>query len=172
MKRFLFFVALVVVASLVAPFGARAGTTTAQSMGAGPHGYDWLVGTWSCTNSIPSPGGGPKTSTFTSSLTDSGAVLIRVKGAHFDETAYIAYAPKTKSWSVPSAFSDGSYELETSTQSGPKVVFAGTYYPASGASMKVRDTFTEPSTTKETDLGEFQAGGSWKTLYNISCTKT
>ncbi len=60
MKR-LFSIALLL--SLVVPSETQAasGSMSTPMMGVGPHGFDYLIGSWSCINSIPSNIGGPAT---------------------------------------------------------------------------------------------------------------
>jgi hypothetical protein len=171
MKKFL---SLAMLAMLVlAPSAARTQTST-NMIGVGPHGYDFLIGSWTCTNTTPTPMAGPSVSKFTASRSNQGSSLvIRTSGKNFDSTSYLTYVPAAKTWWTPSAFADGSYETESTTQSGKKVVFSGSYFnAASGKTTQVRDTFVQPSIATYTDLGEYQAGGVWKKQYNITCTKT
>jgi hypothetical protein len=175
LKKLLCFALLAALA--IAPSAARSQPSmmSSSAYGAGPRGYDWLIGTWSCTNTMASASAmsGPASTTFTGSKSGSGGVMIRVSGKNFDETAYLAYLPKTKTWWGPFAFSDGSYEIETSTGTGRKITWTGTYTGASdGQTMKVRDLYTVFSATKQNDVGQYQSGGSWKNLYNINCTKS
>jgi len=171
-KSFFFFVS--VAALLLVPFAARSQSMamSAFTPGAGPHGYDWIIGTWACTNSVPSPLGGPSSTTFVVARSNAGSALFaRVTGKNFDESWYLTYAAKTKTWWVPTAYADGSYEIESSTSTGKKVVWAGSYYSAAGKAMKVRDLFTN-GPTKTNDVGQYQSGSAWKTLYNVTCSKS
>jgi hypothetical protein len=169
--------ALGVLAALAAaPLAAQSQSTATSTsmMGVGAHGYDWLIGTWSCINSMPSPMGGPKNQTLTASRSEEGAALfLRGTGKNFDLATYIAYAPKTKTWWGPVAFADGSYGSESTTDTGKKTVWTGTYVSAdSGKTLHTRDTYTMLSPTKYTDLGEYQSAGSWKPTYKTTCTKS
>ena len=142
------------------------------SMGAGPTGYDFLIGTWTCTSSAATAMGGPSTSTLTASRAQAGgAIYIRSTGKGFDEAGYAVYSPKSKTWWNPNAFADGGYSTESSTQSGKKTVWTGVYVTASGKTIHIRDTYMLSSMTKFTDLDEIQAGGAWKAQYTITCTK-
>ncbi len=38
--------------------------------------------------------------------------------------------------------------------------------------MTVRDMYTLLSPTKQLDVGQSQSGGTWKTLYTVTCTKS
>jgi hypothetical protein len=153
------------------PCTAQAQSIMSTSMiGVGAHGYDWLIGTWTCTNSAPSAMAGPAIVTLRASRGTAGSALIlRGTGKNFDSSGYLIYAPPR--WLNPSAFADGSHERESTLQIGNKVVWTGSYINASGTSMQVRDTYVSPSLTKYTDLGEYQTGGAWKKLYTITCTK-
>jgi hypothetical protein len=51
--------------------------------GAGPNGYDWQIGTWSCTNPTPSAISGPAKQTQTVTKISSGALLFHTIGANF-----------------------------------------------------------------------------------------
>jgi len=173
MKKLLFFVSLAALLSVQFVAQSRPVAASMATVGAGPNGYDWLIGTWSCTNKNPSPVAGPANSTFTAARANTGTtLLIRSKGKGFDTSSYLTYASKSKTWWAPAAFADGSYEVESSTGTGNKVTFSGTYYGASGPAMKVRDVYTLLSPTKQNDLGQAQSGGTWKTLYDVTCTKS
>jgi hypothetical protein len=143
-------------------------------VGVGAHGYDFLVGTWSCVNNAPSAIGGPKSTTLTfARSSDNSAVFARVTGKNFDGSSYITYAAKTKRWSNPSLYPDGSYQNESTTDTGKKTVWTGPYVNgASGKTTQTRDTYVMISPTKYTDVGQSLAGGVWKTQYKITCTKS
>jgi hypothetical protein len=142
------------------------------TIGVGPHGYDFLVGTWSCKNSVPSPMGGPATSTVVIARGLNGSLTVHVSGANFAAMAYVVYAAKTKTWWNPSAGADGSYGTESSQQTGKKTVWSGPYTDASGKTMQQRDTYTWPNSTTYTDLYQVEMGGAWKTEGDSTCTKT
>jgi hypothetical protein len=162
----------ILLTTLVVPCTAQAQTMAASVYGAGPHGYDWAIGTWSCTNSVPSPMGGPSSTTLTVARTNGGAIYYRATGTNFDNSWYNVYVPKTKSWVSPFILADGSYGTESTTMTGKKIVWTGTAFDSSsGKSVPIRDTNTI-SATKYSDLGEMQSGGTWKTQYNVSCTKS
>lgn len=170
MKKFLF--SFVLMTFVLAPCAALSQTAMSPSaVGVGPNGFDWAVGTWNCTNSLPSPMGGPATQTLTVSKTNGGAVMYHAVGENFDNTWYNVYIPATKSWTSPFIINDGTYGTETTTQSGAKIVWTGTATDPSGKIMHVRDT-NQMTPAKYTDLGEVQTGGTWKQQYNMSCTKS
>jgi len=172
MKRLLSFVML---ATLVVAPSAAQSQPTAMSLsmiGVGPHGYDFFIGTWTCNNPTPSAMAGPSTFTITVARSNaSPALFVRTAGKNFDTSGYVAYSSKTKTWWGPTAYADGSYGLETSTATGKKTVWSGSYFSASGKTMQIKDTYDQLTLTKYTDLGEYKAGGAWKTLYLITCTK-
>ncbi|MBV8373358.1 MAG: hypothetical protein JOY69_08875 [Candidatus Eremiobacteraeota bacterium] len=143
----------------------------AGTFGAGPHGYDWEIGTWSCTNSMPSPMGGPSKQTLTVSRTNGGAIMYRATGSNFDNVWYNVYLPNTQSWVSPFVVANGTHGSESTSQTGAKVVWVGVAYDATGKMMHVRDT-NSLGLTKYTDLGEYQSGGAWKEQYLVSCVKT
>jgi hypothetical protein len=164
---------LVALAALtVTPCAVRA-QTSLDKIGVGPHGNDYLIGTWSCTNSAPSALSGPSSVTETVVRGSvAGTLAVHASGKGFDGTGYVVYVAKTKTWWNPFAFADGSYEDESSTGTGAKLVFAGPYFnAATGQTTKIRDTYTTSSFTKQVDVGESQSGGAWKKQYTIVCTK-
>lgn len=168
MSRFLFAVTLAVLA--LAPSAAQS-QMTASMYGVGPHGFDGFVGTWSCTNTIPSPMGGPVHTTLTVTKTNAGAIFYRSVGANFDNSWYNVYMPSKKMWASPFIVSDGSYGTETTMQSGKKIVWVGTaYFADSGKTMPIRDT-NMLSLNRYDDLGEVRSGGAWKAQYSVSCTR-
>lgn len=158
-------------AIVFAPCATQASPMNATTYGAGPHGYDWAIGTWTCTNATPSPMGGPSTQTLTVTRTNSGAILYHATGQSFDNVWYDVYQPSTKSWVSPFILANGSYGTESTSQTGKKIVWVGMAFDASGKSMHIRDTNTI-GTGKYNDLGEYQSGGAWKTQYNVTCTKS
>lgn len=170
MKRILPFLTLatLIVAPCAAP--AASGPMSATMYGAGPHGYDWAIGSWSCTNAMPSPMGGPSKQMLTVTPTKAGAILYRATGANFDNSWYNIYVPSNNSWVSPFIVSNGTYGTESTSQSGKKIVWTGTAYDSSGKSMRVRDT-DAIGVGKYADLGEVESGGRWKTQYSVTCMK-
>ena len=165
------FLCLFVLATFfVDPCTARSQAMSASMNGVGPHGFDWSIGTWSCTNSMPSPMGGPSSQMLKVTRTSSGALMYHATGANFDNTWYNVYLPKTKSWTSPFMLADGSYGSESTSQTGKTIVWTGTAVDPNGKTMQVRDT-TGYSGTKYTDLGEARSGAVWKKQYNVTCTK-
>jgi hypothetical protein len=141
-------------------------------IGVGPHGYDFAIGTWSCTNSMPSAMSGPATTTLTLARSPQGSLMFHSTGGNFDSVGYVAYNAKTKTWWNPGSVGDGSYSIESTMQSGPKSVWTGTFFnAATRKTTPIRDTYNF-SATKYTDITQVQAGGAWKTVANIACTKS
>lgn len=173
MKKLLWFIT--VAALVAAPCAARAQSTMMSSsmLGVGPHGWDYYVGTWTCSNSVPSAMSGPASQTLTVSRSHAGGLFFRVTAKSFDESGYVTYAMNTKTWWNPASYYDGSYSLETSTDTGKKNVWTGTYFnAASGKTMPIRDTYTMLSPTNYTDMTQLKSGAVWKTSYNGNCTKS
>jgi hypothetical protein len=168
---------VVVAALLIGPGAAlsQSAMMSSSMMGSGAHGYDFLVGTWTCKNKLPaSPMAGPPTTTLSVSHTGAGSALFaRSTGANFESSGYISYDAKTKRWLGPTSVANGGYGIETSTQTGKKVVWAGTFTDgASGKSSQVRDTYTMTGSSSFTDLGQHMEGGAWKTHFDGTCTKS
>jgi hypothetical protein len=175
MKKLSAFITLALLA--LAPLAAQPQPMTASSMtqGVGAHGYDFLIGTWSCLNSMPvTPMSGPAATSATFSRSGQDPTLyFRVTGKNFEVSGYIAYAAKTKMWSNPVAFSDGSYSSESTTATGKSVTWTGSYVGAgSSKATKIRDTYTLTSATKYVDLSEYQDGSAWKASSKTTCTKS
>lgn len=169
MKRF--FLSIVLTTFVLIPCAVHSQTMSPSTNGVGPNGFDWAVGTWSCTNSMPSPMGGPSSQTLTVTKTGNGALMYHVTGTKFDETWYNVYLPQAKSWVSPFTYADGTYGTESTTQTGAKLVWTGAATDATGKTTQIRDTTTFEG-SKYTDLGEVQSGGTWKTQYNSTCTKS
>jgi hypothetical protein len=141
--------------------------------GVGAHGYDWFVGTWSCKNDLPSGIGGPAGQTVTVARAANGGFFVRVAGAGFDRSGYVAYVAQTKTWWNPFAYPNGNYASESTTQTGKKTVWSGPYFDAaSGKTVQVRDTYTVLGPESYTDVGQYQTNGTWKTGYSGACTKS
>jgi hypothetical protein len=158
--------------AVLVPSAALPQMTSSADYGNGPHGYDWMVGTWSCTNSMPSPMGGPAQTTLTVSKTNGGVIFYRSTGTNFDNSWYNVYVPSKKMWISPFIVSDGSYGTESTSQTGGKIVWVGTAYDGgSGKTMAIRDT-NVAGANKYTDLGEARFAGVWKEQYKVTCTRT
>ena len=159
-------------ALLLAPLGTPPQMSSTPMMGMGPHGYDFLIGSWSCVNSMPSPTGGPPNATQNFSRGNAPGVLFaRITGRGFDVSGYLFYDAKSKMWVTPTAYGNGDLSYETTTQMGKRVTFNGTYY-SGGKSMPMRDTFALPTWRSYTDLTELRMGGAWKAVARVSCRKT
>ncbi len=164
-----------VLAVFAALLGA-AGTVSAQSpmMSGGSHAYDWMLGTWTCKNTIPSALAGPAVQTLTATRSNTtGAIVWRYTGTNYDQYGFLAYAPKTKTWWSSWAYPGGSTGNESTKQTGRKSMWTGMIFNASnGKPFNIRDTYTVYSPTKFNDLGEDNSSGTWKSGYNGTCTKS
>ena len=170
MRRFFACTALLALA--IAPSIARSESpTSVSSVGVGAHGYDWLIGTWTCSNAAPSAMSGPTATTLTVTRNGAGALSIHTAGANFDGLGYVVYAAKTKTWWNPTALATGDYSTESSMQTGKKTVWTGTFY-SGGKSNAIRDTYTMTTMTAFKDLSEAQLNGAWKTEAKTTCTKS
>ena len=168
-----FFTVLALTVLGLAPGIALSQPMSVSMVGVGAHGYDFMIGSWSCTNSAPSRLGGPSTSSFTISRSVNGALLVHSTAANYDTSSYVVYSAKTKTWWSPTAYADGSYNFESTKQTGAKSVWTGTLFDAaSGTTNPIRDTFTFPNPTTQTDVTQVQVGGTWKTEANSTCTKS
>ena len=175
MKRLV--ISLAACAAVLAPnlAGPALGDTpmSMSAVGAGPHGYDYMVGTWSCTNSMhPSELGALASTTFTATKLKDGGIMIRTASPNGDVTAYDAYLAKTKSWYSPFADSGGKYGTESTQETGKTIRWIGAFYDTDGTMTPIRDTFTMLSMTKQVDLGEAKVGGVWKVTAKTTCTKS
>src|SRR5579871_1694378 len=150
MKRLLCLFSAMV--AFVAPSVARPQAMSSAMVGAGPHGYDFLIGTWTCKNSMPSPMGGPAQTTLVIASSVNGALSVRVTGSGFEALGFVVYAPKTKTWWNPSTSAGGGYGTESTRQTGKKTTWSGPFTdPSSGKTMQVRDTYTFTNPTTYTD---------------------
>ena len=144
-------------------------------IGVGPHGYDWLIGTWSCVDNMPSLTADPNAkSRVTVAKNAVGDALIgRESAKDFDSVFYSAYNTKTKTWWNPVAFADGSSQNESTNGTGKTETWNGSYFNAkSGTTTRIRDVFTNSPPAEFTDLGQSWLAGTWKTVYFITCKKT
>ncbi len=174
MKRLALLAIAVAASTLVPSLAARASSSMAMSaVGAGPSGYDWYVGTWSCKNTMaPSKLGALQSSTFTASKLKDGNIAIHAMSPNGDVGAYNSYDPKSKTWYSPFADAGGNYGSESTQQSGQTILWTGTFYSAGGEATPIRDTYTMHSMTEQYDLSEAQIGGVWKATAKTTCTKS
>lgn len=175
MKRVVI-IALAACASALWPVLAVKAQGTAMStsaVGAGPNGYDFMVGTWSCTNTMtPSKLGALQSSSLSITKLQDGSLAIHTMSPNGDVTAYNAYLPKTKTWYAPFSDSGGNYGTETTQQTGKTIRWVGEFYTTDGATTPIRDTFTMLSMAKQYDLSEAKVGGAWKVVAKTTCTKS
>lgn len=115
--------------------------------------------------------GGPSSQTLTVTKTSAGALMYHATAPNFDNVWYNVYKPNSKSWVSPFILADGSFGTESTSQTGPKIVWIGTATDPGGNKMQIRDTNTFDG-SKYSDLGEYQSGGAWKPQYNMTCTKS
>jgi hypothetical protein len=175
MKRLI--IALAAYAVILAPSlaGPVLGDTpmSVSAVGVGSHGYDWMVGTWSCTNPMhPSELGALASTTITATKVKDGNIMIRTASPNGDVTSYSTYLAKTKTWYAPYADSGGKYGTETTQDTGKTIRWIGTFYDTDGTVTPIRDTFTMLSMTKQVDLSEAKVGGVWKVMAKTTCTKS
>lgn len=171
--RFRFSPLLAALVSLVLTPAVTPAASPLDRIGVGPHGYDVLLGTWTCKNNAPSAMEGPATIVAVISRTSTAALTFHSTAANFDAMGYIVYDPKTKRWWNPSMIATGGFGTESTTQTGPKTVWAGHFTdPSSGKTMLIRDTYTFANATAYTDLYESNAGGGWKTEGDSTCKRS
>ncbi|MBV8372349.1 MAG: hypothetical protein JOY69_03745 [Candidatus Eremiobacteraeota bacterium] len=175
MKRLI--IAITAAAAVLAPTlaGRAMGDTmmSISAVGSGPHGYDWMAGTWACTNPMhPSALGALQSTTFTATKLKDGSVLIKSTSPNGDVSSYDAYVPKTKTWYGPFADSGGKFGTESTRETGKTIRWVGTFYDTDGTATPIRDTYTMLSMTKQYDLSEAQVGGAWKVTAKTTCTKS
>lgn len=98
------------------------GVTVAQSdASAAHHAYDWLIGSWSCTNSMPSSVGGRASQTMTaprSSMPDT--LVMHFTGTNFDQYGFLTYETATRTWWISWAYPGGNVEQESTTMPASK----------------------------------------------------
>jgi hypothetical protein len=152
---------------------AQSTSMTISRIGAGPHGFDWFAGAWTCTSTTASATGVPSTISFTAGASASGGVAIHSTAKAYEFYSYLSYAPKTKTWWSPSAYGNGDSSNVSSNQSGKSMTWTGTYFEAaSGTTVTIRDTYTTASMTKYSDVNQAKIDGVWKTQSTTTCTKT
>jgi hypothetical protein len=164
--------ALALLAISLAPSAALSRSMPLSMIGVGPRGYDFMIGTWSCRNSVPTRLSGPATARFTVSRSANGALYVRSTAANFDTALYVIYSSRTKTWWSPEAYADGSNEIESTRQTGAKTIWVGTLFdPSSGQTRPIRDIYTFTNPTTQIDVTQVQMSGTWKTENNSTCTK-
>src|SRR5579863_3273269 len=109
MKRSIFgFAAALSALFCFAAVQAPAAPIASSAVGAGPNGYDWLVGTWSCKNSMqPSKLGALSSTSLTATKLKDGSIGLHTSSPNGDVTVYYAYVPSSKTWFTPFADSGG-----------------------------------------------------------------
>jgi hypothetical protein len=160
---------------LFAPALAQAASApmSYSAIGAGPSGYDWLIGTWSCKNSMqPSKLGALPVTSLTATKVKDGSIALHTSSPNGDVTVYYAYVPGTKTWYSPFVDSGGNYGYESTQQSGKTTLWTGAFYLTNGTMTPIRDTFTMLGMAKQYDLSEAKVAGAWKVVAKTTCTKS
>ncbi len=168
MRRFLMLAALALL-----PVAANAQMMT--TMGSGPHGYDWLIGTWTCKNAVPTPLAGPTVQTLTAMRsTTTDAIVWRYTGKNYDQYGFLSYDPKSATWWMSWAYPGGSIGNEASKNNGKKTTWTGVIVNTGtgGKTEHIHDTYTMYSPTKFNDTGWDDSSGTMKIGYNGTCTKS
>ncbi len=106
MKKLIPLLTIAILALAPCAANSASGPMSTSMVGVGPHGYDFLIGTWSCTNSTPSPIGGPAATTLTFARSANGSISIHAAGSDFDSLGYVVYDSKTKTWWTPGGLGD------------------------------------------------------------------
>jgi hypothetical protein len=173
MRRFASAAFVVLTTALFPAFAPAQSNMSVSTVGAGPSGYDYAVGTWACSNTMAtSKLGALPSSTFSATKMKDGNIAIRTASPNGDVSAYNSYVPKTKTWYSPFADSGGNYGYESTQQSGKTIVWTGMFYQTDGSATPIRDTYTMLSMTKQYDLSEAKVGGAWKAVAKTTCTKS
>lgn len=173
MKRSIIAIAALTVLMAPAVVLAAMGSMSSSAVGAGPNGYDWLVGAWSCKNTMePSKLGALTSSSITATKGKDGSIALHTTSPNGDVTVYYAYVPSTKSWYSPFVDSGGNYGYESTQQTGKSILWTGTFYLTNGSTTPIRDTYTMLSMSKQYDLSEAKVGGAWKVVAKTTCTKS
>lgn len=175
MKRLIGALAVCAAGLAIALAGPAVAQTPASisAVGVGQNGYDWMVGAWSCTNTMhPSELGALASTTITATKLKDGNILIRTASPNGDVTSYDSYVGKTKTWYSPFADSGGKYGTESTQGTGKTIRWVGTFYDTDGTTTPIRDTFTMLSMTKQLDVSEAKVGGAWKVTAKTTCTKS
>ena len=159
--------------SIAALAFAIAFAPAAAPAAAGEHDYDWLVGTWTCINSMPSPIGGPAKQAMTVAPSYAQGFFVRITGHDFERSGYIGYAAKTHRWWNPFSYPNGNHAVESTTQRGAKTTWEGPYVDVgTGTTFEVRDIYTVSSPTRFTEVGQYRSGDAWHTGFSGTCTKS
>jgi hypothetical protein len=161
-------------AALVAAPGIAAAQSSMMSAAATRgHAYDWMLGTWTCTNTIPSALAGPAVQTLTATRSSTtGAIIWRYTGKNYDQYGFLSYVPSSHAWWFSWAYPGGGVGYESSAQSGKSSNWAGSIYDPSGKTIHIRDVYTVYSPTKFNDTGEDDSSGTMKPGYNGTCVKS
>jgi hypothetical protein len=148
-----------VLALAIAP---GAGLAQSATMGDGIHGYDFLIGSWSCANSNPGPMTGPASATIVGAAAGAhNAIVLHLTGTGLDSTSYISYDPKTKVWSSPAASSDGTWGVTPSPARPPtNTSTSAKSTPAPAGRRSPRSPARSPKNA-EPDPPSKPAGGAW-----------
>ncbi len=165
---------LAAVFGLFAAPGAVGAQSSMMSSSMGPHAFDWMIGNWSCKNSMPGALAGPAVQMMTATRSSTtGAIVWRYTGKGYDQYGFLSYVPKTGAWWFSWAYPGGSIGNESTKQPGKKTLWTGLIFDSStGKSMHIRDTYTMYGSTKFNDLGEDDSTGTMKVSYNGTCVKS
>lgn len=161
-------------AALVVAPGITGAQSSRSVIGTGPHAYDWVIGTWSCTNTMPSGKAAPASQVTGTRSDTTNSIVLHFTGKDSDQYAFLSYEAPSRTWWFSSALPGGDMANESSTMAGKEtVVFHGSYFNASkGTHFHIGDTVTLYSATKYTDQSADDSKGSMRTSNTSTCTKS
>jgi len=156
-----------------------------STIGVGPNGFDFMIGTWKCEGTIIE---GTQPFRFyiyakRSGLTNSIVLDWDSHGNRLVDS--LNYDPSAKTWhskyrtSVNNAYqlqgsgtTDITVETQSTSDTGPRIVWPGLRYPRYyGAKTPIRETWTFATPEQFDYLFETEKHGSWIVFDKATCAK-
>jgi len=151
-------------------------------IGVGPHGYDFMVGHWECSETGRWSGKQPQAWELKVQRVGDGSLLqlASFKGFAGIQVQPLKYISETKTWSISEANNLGDVVFsETSQDMGQKTTWVGWELLSDSRdtlSHKIhdQDTLTYLSLDEFNDVTEQQTGarGTWETSEDSTCQRS
>jgi len=162
------------------PAAAQPTPMPLDMIGVGPHGYDFMIGRWDCTEAAAMLGKRPVAWAMKVQMVGDGSLLQVMSSNGFGIWVQpLRYISETKTWSISEANEGGNIIYSQTTQdTGQKTLWIG--WELSGSQdipphkIYARDTWTFPSLDEFLDATERQTGarGTWEAWQNSTCKRS
>jgi hypothetical protein len=173
MKRMVAIVCLIFVLTTVC--AARSSSATAPALSGKMLQLQYLVGNWSCSDTMYHMGNNMPAFTRTNTVSYramwGGTIAYNFSSPDFAAGGFYGYLDSKKLWWNSAADNHGGVFLGTG-KGGPNLVLTGTGTVYDGSSTHQRDIVTKVSGTKYMERVEIESNSKWVVFVDSTCSKS